>query len=283
MKVTRLTLWSVDLTSHQTYYMAEGKTCATVETHVLCLETDTGLKGWGEVCPIPHYLPAYARGVGPALQDLAATLLGADPVGPEALMARLDAQLKGHDYAKSAIDLALWDLTGKAAGLPLYALLGGRRVERLPLYHSITCVDPHEMARMAREAGGRVTILSSDKDLMQLVGGGVEMLDPMKNKRLGVEEVEAKFGVGPERVVDVQALAGDSVDNVPGAPGIGVKTAAQLIGDYGDLETLLARAEEIKQPKRRQTLIDHADQIRLSKQLVQLDGQVPLSFGLDDL
>ncbi|MEL6208556.1 MAG: mandelate racemase, partial [Pseudomonadota bacterium] len=134
------------------YYMAAGKTCATVESAVLRIDTDSGLSGWGEVCPIPHYLPAYARGVGPALEDMAATLIGADPVGPEALMARLDAQLKGHDYAKSAIDLALWDLTGKAAGLPLYALLGGRRVERLPLYHSITCIDPHEMARIAREA-----------------------------------------------------------------------------------------------------------------------------------
>ena len=139
------------------------------------------------------------------------------------------------------------------------------------------------LARRAREAGGRVTILSSDKDLMQLVGGGVEMLDPMKNRALGVEEVEAKFGVGPDRVVDVQALAGDSVDNIPGAPGIGIKTAAQLIRDFGDLDTLLARAEEIKQPKRRQTLIDHAEQIRISRRLVQLDDQAPLETTLDDL
>ncbi len=138
-------------------------------------------------------------------------------------------------------------------------------------------------ARQAREAGGRCTIISSDKDLMQLVGGGVEMLDAMKNGRIDSEGVEAKFGVGPERVVDVQALAGDSVDNVPGAPGIGVKTAALLINEYGDLETLLERAEEIKQPKRRQTLIDFADQIRLSKQLVTLDDQVPLDETLDDL
>ncbi|MFX0542119.1 DNA polymerase I [Roseovarius sp. S4756] len=135
----------------------------------------------------------------------------------------------------------------------------------------------------AREAGGRVTIISSDKDLMQLVGGGVEMLDAMKNRLIDVEGVEEKFGVGPDRVVDVQALAGDSVDNVPGAPGIGIKTAALLINEYGDLDTLLARAEEIKQPKRRQTLIDHADQIRLSRQLVQLDCNTPLDFGLDDL
>ena len=138
-------------------------------------------------------------------------------------------------------------------------------------------------ARQAREAGGRCTIISSDKDLMQLVGGGVEMLDPMKNVVIDVEGVEAKFGVGPDRVVDVQALAGDSVDNVPGAPGIGVKTAALLINEYGDLDSLLARAEEIKQPKRRQTLIDHADQIRLSRQLVLLDDQVVLDEALDDL
>ncbi|MCC5955072.1 MAG: DNA polymerase I [Natronohydrobacter sp.] len=139
------------------------------------------------------------------------------------------------------------------------------------------------LARQAREAGGRVTIISSDKDLMQLVGGGVEMLDAMKNKQIGVEEVFEKFGVGPERVVDVQALAGDSVDNVPGAPGIGIKTAALLINEYGDLETLLERAAEIKQPKRRAALIDNAELIRISKRLVQLDDQTPLEFTLDDL
>ena len=130
-------------------------------------------------------------------------------------------------------------------------------------------------ARMAREAGGQVTIVSSDKDLMQLVGGGVEMFDAMKNTRIGPEEVEAKFGVGPDKVVDVQALAGDSVDNIPGAPGIGVKTAALLINEFGDLDSLLERAEEIKQPKRRETLIEKADQIRLSRQLVTLDDQTP--------
>ncbi len=139
------------------------------------------------------------------------------------------------------------------------------------------------LAVQAREAGGRVTIVSSDKDLMQLVGGGVEMLDAMKNKRIDRDGVFEKFGVGPERVVDVQALAGDSVDNVPGAPGIGVKTAALLINEYGDLETLLDRAEEIKQPKRRQTLIEKRDQIELSKKLVQLDENTPLDFTLDDL
>ena len=139
------------------------------------------------------------------------------------------------------------------------------------------------LARQAREAGGRVTIVSSDKDLMQLVGGGVEMFDAMKNTRIGVEGVEAKFGVGPEKVIDVQALAGDSVDNIPGAPGIGVKTAALLINAYGDLDTLLERAEEIKQPKRRQTLIDNAEQIRLSRQLVTLDQNMDLPYSLDTL
>ncbi|OLS53864.1 DNA polymerase I [Rhodovulum sulfidophilum] len=138
-------------------------------------------------------------------------------------------------------------------------------------------------ARQAVEKGGRVTIVSSDKDLMQLVGNGVEMLDAMKNRRIGVEEVEAKFGVGPERVVDVQALAGDSVDNIPGAPGIGIKTAAQLIQEFGDLETLLDRAEEIKQPKRRQTLIENRAQIELSMKLVTLDAETPLDETLDDL
>ncbi|WP_273501254.1 DNA polymerase I [Paracoccus sphaerophysae] len=139
------------------------------------------------------------------------------------------------------------------------------------------------LACQARELGGRVTIISSDKDLMQLVGDGVEMLDPIKNQRIGRDEVFAKFGVYPERVVDVQALAGDSVDNVPGAPGIGIKTAAQLIGEYGDLDTLLARAGEIKQPKRRETLLNHADQIRVSRRLVQLDCQTPIDFALATL
>ncbi|MFC0278936.1 DNA polymerase I [Falsigemmobacter intermedius] len=139
------------------------------------------------------------------------------------------------------------------------------------------------LARQAREAGGRVTIISSDKDLMQLVGDGVEMLDPMKNLRIGRDEVFAKFGVGPERVVDVQSLAGDSVDNVPGAPGIGLKTAAMLIQEYGDLDTLLERAGEIKQPKRRQTLIDNAEQIRISRQLVTLKDDADLDMPLDSL
>lgn len=135
----------------------------------------------------------------------------------------------------------------------------------------------------ARDAGGRVTIVSSDKDMMQLVGGGVEMLDPIKNRRIDREGVFEKFGVWPDRVVDVQALMGDSVDNVPGAPGIGAKTAAQLIQEFGDLDTLLARAGEITQAKRRQTLIDFADQIRLSRELVTLHCDMPLDFDLESL
>ena len=139
------------------------------------------------------------------------------------------------------------------------------------------------LAVQARAAGGRCTIISSDNDLMQLVGDGVEMLDAMKNKTIDRDGVFEKFGVYPERVVDVQALAGDSVDNVPGAPGIGIKTAALLINEYGDLDALLERAGEIKQPKRRQTLIDHAEQIRLSRSLVLLDENTPLDFTIDDL
>lgn len=139
------------------------------------------------------------------------------------------------------------------------------------------------LARQAREAGGRCTIISSDKDLMQLVGGGVEMFDAMKNLRIDIEGVEAKFGVTPDKVIDVQALAGDSVDNIPGAPGIGIKTAALLINEFGSLEALLERADEVPQPKRRQTLIDFADQIRLSKRLVTLDDQTPIAVTLDEL
>ena len=134
----------------------------------------------------------------------------------------------------------------------------------------------------ARDAGGEAVIVSSDKDLMQLIGGGVVMWDPMKDRRLAEPEVFEKFGVGPEKMVDLQALIGDSVDNVPGAPGIGPKTAAQLLEEYGDLDTLLARAGEIKQPKRRQTLIDFAEQIRLSRELVRLTCDAPAPEAIDD-
>ena len=139
------------------------------------------------------------------------------------------------------------------------------------------------LACRAREAGGACTIISSDKDLMQLVGGGVVMLDAMKNKVIDYDGVVEKFGVAPERVVDVQALAGDSVDNVPGAPGIGIKTAALLINEYGSLEELLDRAGEIKQPKRRESLVDNRAQIELSKQLVQLECDMELDFSIEDL
>jgi DNA polymerase-1 len=138
-------------------------------------------------------------------------------------------------------------------------------------------------ARLACEAKATTTIVSSDKDLMQLVGNGVTMYDTMKDKRIGAAEVMEKFGVGPDKVIEVQALIGDSSDNVPGVPGIGPKTAAQLIGEYGDLETLLKRANEIKQDKRRESLIANAELARLSKRLVTLDQNVPLDIPVDEL
>ncbi len=137
-------------------------------------------------------------------------------------------------------------------------------------------------ARAAAAAGVEVIIVSSDKDLMQLVRPGVHMRDPMKNVDIGAAEVVAKFGVGPDKVIDVQALAGDSTDNVPGVPGIGVKTAAQLIGEYGDLDTLLDRAAEIKQPKRRENLIAHAELARVSRALVTLKDDVPVAETVED-
>lgn len=138
-------------------------------------------------------------------------------------------------------------------------------------------------ARLACEAKATCTIVSSDKDLMQLVNDCVTMYDTMKDKRIGRAEVIEKFGVPPEKVIEVQSLIGDTSDNVPGVPGIGVKTAAQLIIEYGDLETLLARAGEIKQDKRRQTLIDNADKAILSKKLVTLDQNVDLEVPVGDL
>ena len=152
MKVVDITLWSVELTSHDTYYMAEGKTCDTVKSHILRLTADTGLQGWGEVCPIPHYLPAFADGVPSAIAEMAPDILGISPFGIDAPMRKLDAVLQGHRYAKSIVDIALWDLFGKATNLPLYALLGGRTRRDMPLYHSITCIAPDDMARMAAEA-----------------------------------------------------------------------------------------------------------------------------------
>ena len=160
----------------------------------------------------------------------------------------------------------------RAFGVPAIELAGYEADDLIAAY-----------ACKARDLGGEAVIVSSDKDLMQLVGDGVTMFDPMKGLRIDREQVFEKFGVYPDRVVDVQALCGDSVDNVPGAPGIGIKTASALITEYGDLDTLLARAHEIKQPKRRETLIDFADQIRLSRTLVTLDCATPLPEPMDDL
>jgi DNA polymerase-1 len=138
-------------------------------------------------------------------------------------------------------------------------------------------------ARHAREQGREVIIVSSDKDLMQLVGGAIQMYDPMKQRPIDRAEVIARFGVGPEQVGDVLALAGDTSDNVPGVPGIGVKTAAQLLTEFGSLEDLLAGADTIKQPKRRQNLLDHAEQARLSRRLVALCDTAPVPATLDQL
>ena len=160
----------------------------------------------------------------------------------------------------------------RAFGVPAIQLAGYEADDLIAAY-----------ARVAREAGARATIVSSDKDLMQLVvDGEVELLDTMKNKRIGSAEVIEKFGVPPSKVVEVQALAGDSTDNIPGVRGIGVKTAAELINAYGDLETLLARAGEIRQPKRRETLIENADMARVSKKLVTLDANAPLPAPVED-
>lgn len=135
-------------------------------------------------------------------------------------------------------------------------------------------------ARQASEAGATVVIVTSDKDLMQLVKPGVVLLDTMKDKEISNPEVFEKFGVTPDKVIEVQALAGDSVDNVPGVPGIGVKTGAELINTYGTLEELLARAGEIKQQKRRENLIAFAEQARISKRLVTLDTKVPVTHDI---
>ncbi|MEQ9527728.1 MAG: 5'-3' exonuclease H3TH domain-containing protein, partial [Parvibaculaceae bacterium] len=160
----------------------------------------------------------------------------------------------------------------RAFGVPCIEKLGFEADDLIATY-----------ARLAHEAGARVTIVSSDKDLMQLVNERVDMLDTMKMKTIAREQVIEKFGVPPEKVVDVQALAGDSTDNVPGVPGIGIKTAAQLIAEYGDLETLLARASEIKQNKRRENLIEFADQARVSRRLVELDNNVPVEEPLEEM
>ncbi len=152
----------------------------------------------------------------------------------------------------------------------------------LPRYEADDLIATY--AREALEGGCDVTIVAGDKDLMQLIRPGIKMYDPMPGRErwIGPAEVQEKFGVGPEKVAEVQSLAGDSTDNVPGVPGIGIKTAAQLINEYGDLETLLSRASEIKQEKRRQSLIEFAEQARISKKLVLLDENVPVPVRLGD-
>ncbi|MFN3826141.1 MAG: DNA polymerase I [Micavibrio sp.] len=160
----------------------------------------------------------------------------------------------------------------KAFGLPALEMEGFEADDLIAAY-----------AREALSQGKKVTIVGSDKDLMQLLRDGVRMYEPIKGRYLTLEDVQDKFGVTPDKVTDVQALVGDTSDNVPGVPGIGVKTAAQLISEYGDLESLLARVDEIKQPKRRESLITHADMARLSKKLVTLRDDVPLPMTIDEL
>ncbi|HCV49385.1 MAG TPA: DNA polymerase I, partial [Rhodobiaceae bacterium] len=160
----------------------------------------------------------------------------------------------------------------KAFGIPSVELQGYEADDLIAAY-----------THAATQNGARVSIVSSDKDLMQLVTDRVNMIDTMKDKKIGPSEVLEKFEVGPERVIDVQSLAGDSVDNVPGVPGIGIKTAALLINEYGDLETLLERAGEIKQNKRRENLIEFADQARISRELVTLRTDTPLPVDLNDM
>jgi DNA polymerase-1 len=159
----------------------------------------------------------------------------------------------------------------RAFGLPVAEVPGFEADDLIAAY-----------ARQARERGEETVIVSSDKDLMQLVGDGVVMWDPIKQKEIGRAEVIERFGVGPELVQDVLALAGDTSDNVPGVPGIGVKTAAQLVTQYGSLEQLLAGLASIKQPKRRQTLEENAEKARLSYTLVGLDAAAPVPFGLEE-
>jgi len=158
----------------------------------------------------------------------------------------------------------------RAFGVPAIDLAGYEADDLIATY-----------ARTAADRGDEVVIVSSDKDLMQLIDDKIGMMDPVKQTRIGREQVIEKFGLGPERVIEIQALAGDSVDNVPGAPGIGVKTAAQLLTEFGDLDTLLARAGEIKQPKRRETLMTFADQVRMSRELVRLKQDSPMPEPLD--
>lgn len=160
----------------------------------------------------------------------------------------------------------------RAYGLPSLELDGFEADDLIATY-----------ARLGVESGIGVTIVSSDKDLMQLVRDGVRLMDPIKQTIIGPAEVIEKFGVPPDKVIDVQSLAGDSIDNVPGVPGIGVKTAAQLITEYGSLEELLNQTAEIKQPKRRESLEQNAEAARMSKKLVTLSDQVPVPQAIETL
>ncbi|MDP4840183.1 MAG: DNA polymerase I, partial [Alphaproteobacteria bacterium] len=160
----------------------------------------------------------------------------------------------------------------EAFNLPQIELLGYEADDIIATY-----------AKQAVEQGNDVTIVSSDKDLMQLVNDKVRLMDPMKNTFIGYDEVKAKFGVHPDKVVDIQALAGDASDNIPGVPGIGVKTAALLINEFGDLDRLLELAHTVKQPKRRESLIKYADDARMSRKLVTLATDAPLELRLQDL
>ena len=151
MKITALQLWRQPLESHEAYYMADGKTCDIVTSIIMRLETDAGISGWGEVCCIPHYLPAYADGIIPGIEHLAPVIIGKDAGHPEVVMAEVNAYLIGHPYIKSLVDMALHDAAARAAKLPLYQYLGGNFGKPLPLYHSITCIAPEEMARIAKD------------------------------------------------------------------------------------------------------------------------------------
>ena len=155
MKITKLHLWQVPLQSHQAYYMAAGKTCDVVPSIIMRLDTDAGISGWGEVCCIPHYLPAYTDGIMPGISHLAPVIIGQDASHPEVVMAQVNAYLLGHNYIKSLLDMALHDAAARAAKMPLYKYLGGNFGKPLPLYHSITCIAPEEMARIAKEELGK--------------------------------------------------------------------------------------------------------------------------------
>ncbi|WP_035872866.1 DNA polymerase I [Cucumibacter marinus] len=219
------------------------------------------------------------------------------------MLFKLTEDLKGADEPTHMA--VIFDHSGKSFRNEIYPDYKGHRpdapedlIPQFPLTReatkafSISCIEQEgyeaddiiaTYATQAAEAGGKVTIVSTDKDLMQLVSDQISLLDTLKNRVIDAEAVFEKFGVGPDKVIEVQSLSGDSVDNVPGVPGIGIKTAAQLINEYGDLENLLAHAAEIKQNKRRENLIEFAEQARISHQLVTLKKDVPVEHPMEDL